>query len=179
MSCFSKFYRITSCEKWDLPHERPRFCSTHSLRDFLPLWRVLTQDSQNLSSDLTLEVLTAALQRLKPGKAPGPDSICPELILHAGSEIKSSLCKFLSSCLCNLKIQKIWTRALIVAILKPNNPPENPKSYRPISFLGIPFKIFECLIYARAESTINLLLPREQAGFRHGRSTVDQVTLLI
>ena len=47
-----------------------------------------------------------------------------------------------------------------------------------MSLLCIPFKIFERLIYARVESTINLLLPREQAGFRHGRSTVDQVTLL-
>jgi len=34
------------------------------------------------------------------------------------------------------------------------------------------------LIYARVERIIDPLLLKEQAGFRHGRSTVDQVTLL-
>jgi len=35
------------------------------------------------------------------------------------------------------------------------------------------------LIYARVETITDPLLPQEQAGFRHGRSAVDQVTLLI
>ena len=54
----------------------------------------------------------------------------------------------------------------------------DPKSYRPISLLCVPFKILERLIYARVETITDPLLPQEQAGFRHGRSTVDQVTLL-
>jgi len=69
---------------------------------------------------------------------------------------------------------KIWRRALVVAIPKPEKPLGDPKSYRPISLLCVPFKSLERLIYARVDP----LLPREQAGFRHGRSTVDQVTLL-
>ena len=52
----------------------------------------------------------------KPGKAPGPDSICVELLLHAGAALKSWLSGFLSSCLHHLKIPKIWRRALVVAI---------------------------------------------------------------
>ena len=54
----------------------------------------------------------------------------------------------------------------------------NPKSYRPISLLCVPYKILEKLIYARVEPLIDPLLPKEQAGFRHGKSTVDQVVLL-
>ena len=42
----------------------------------------------------------------------------------------------------------------------------------------MPYKILERLIYASVEPTIDPLLPMEQAGFRHGRLTVDQVTLL-
>ena len=54
----------------------------------------------------------------------------------------------------------------------------DPKSNRAISLLCDPFKIFERLIYARVETIIDPLLPQQQAGFRHGRSVVDQVTLL-
>ena len=69
-------------------------------------------------------------------------------------------------------------RAKVVAIPKPKKPLDDPKSYRPISLLCIPFKIIERLIYTRIEKIIDPLLPQEQAGFRHGRSTADQVTLL-
>ena len=54
----------------------------------------------------------------------------------------------------------------------------DPKSYRPISLLCVPYKILERLIYACVEPLINPLLPKEQAGFRRGKSTVDQVVLL-
>ena len=52
------------------------------------------------------------------------------------------------------------------------------KSYTPISLLCVPFKIMERLIYARIELILDPLLPQEQARFRRGRSTTDQVTLL-
>ena len=42
----------------------------------------------------------------------------------------------------------------------------------------VTLKLMEKLIYARVEQIIDPLLPREQAGFRRGKSTVDQVTLL-
>ena len=66
----------------------------------------------------------------------------------------------------------------MVAIPKPGKPVGDPKSYRPISLLCVPYKILERFIYARVEPLIDPLLPKEQAGFRRGKSTVDQVVLL-
>ena len=144
------------------------------------LWRATTPDTVNIFPDnFSQREFAAALQHLKPVKAPGPDSICPELILHAGAALKSWLRDFLSSCLRRLKIPKIWRRPLVVAIPKPTKPVGDPKSYRLISLLCVPYKILERIIYARVELLIVLLLPKEQAGFRRGRSTVDQVVLLI
>jgi len=77
-----------------------------------------------------------------------------------------------------IKIPKIWRRALEVAIHKLEKPLGVPKRDRPISLLCVPFKILERLIYTRVDPIIDPLLPREQVGFRHGRSAVDQVTLL-
>ena len=141
------------------------------------LWRAITPDPVNISDNFSQREFTAALQHLKPGKAPGPDSICSELILHAGAALKSWLCDFLSSCLRQLKITKIWRRAL-VTISKPAKPMGDPKSYRPISLLCVPYKILERLIYARVEPLIDPLLSKEQAGFRRRKSTIDQVVLL-
>ena len=142
------------------------------------LWRVTTPDAVNISDNFSQREFTAALQHLKPGKALGPDSICSELILHAGAALKSWLRDFLSSCLRRLKIPKIWRRALVVAIPKPTKPVGDPKSYRSISLLCFPYKILEGLIYARVKPLIDPPLPKEQAGFRRGKSTIDQVVLL-
>ena len=142
------------------------------------LWRATTPDPVNISDNFSQREFTAALQHLKPGKAPRPDSIRPELILHAGAALKSWLRDFLSSCLRRLKIPKIWRRVLVVAIPKPGKPVGGPKSYRPISLLCVPYKMLERLICARVEPLIDPLLPKEQAGFQRGKSTVDQVVLL-
>ena len=141
-------------------------------------WKIPTPEGHSISESFAPEELAATLRRLKPGKSSGLDSIFPEFIFYARSALKSWFCDFLSSCMRQLKIPKIWRRALIVAIPKPEKPLGDPKSYCPISVLCVPFKILERLIYARVDPTIDPLLPREQAGFRHGRSTIDQVTLL-
>ena len=51
------------------------------------LWRATTLDPVNISDIFSQRKFTAALQHLKPGKAPEPDSICPELIIHAGAAL--------------------------------------------------------------------------------------------
>ena len=70
------------------------------------LWKIPTPND-SLTRKFSPAECADALQKLKPGKAPGPDQICPELVLHAGPIIKSWLRKCLSSCLCQLRIPKI------------------------------------------------------------------------
>ena len=92
------------------------------LQEVSDLWRATTPDAVNIFDNFSQREFAAALQHLKPGKAPEPDSICPELILHAGAALKSWLRDFLSSCLHRLKIPKIWRRALVVAIQNQESP---------------------------------------------------------
>jgi len=81
-------------------------------------WKIPTPEGEPFRP----EELAAALRRLKPGKSPGLDSIFPEFMLHTGLALKSWFCDFLTSCMRQLKIPKIWRRALIVSIPKPENP---------------------------------------------------------
>lgn len=62
-------------------------------------------------------------------------------------------------------------------ILKPGKAPEDPTSYRPISLLSIPAKLFEVLFLSRLMPEIEerQLIPIHQFGFRMKHSTTDQV----
>ena len=103
-----------------------RSCKTTRLvrEETSELWKIPTPNGSSLTREFSPAEFADALQKLKPGKAPGPDQISPELILHAGPIIKSWLREFLSSCLCQLRIPKVWRRSLVVAIPKPSKLPE-------------------------------------------------------
>jgi len=73
------------------------------------IWKVPTPEGNSISGPFRPAEFTSALRRLKPGKSPGLGSIYPEFILHAGSTLKSWFCDFLTSCLRQLKIPKIWS----------------------------------------------------------------------
>ena len=136
------------------------------------------QLQQVISESFTSQEFAAALKHLKPGKAPGPDSIWSELITYAGAALKSWLCGFLFSCLRYLKISKVWRRTLVMATPKPKKPVKDPKSYRSLSLLCVPCKILQSLIHARVEPIVDPFLPRKQAGFQRGRSIMNQTILL-
>jgi len=109
-------------------------------KELSDLWKIPTPEGHSISEPFRLEEFA------------GLDSIFLEFILHAGSALKSWFCNFLNSSMRQLKIPKIWRRALVVAIPKPEKPLGDPKSYRPISLLCVPFKILKRLIYARVET---------------------------
>ncbi|KAE8295720.1 hypothetical protein D5F01_LYC06657 [Larimichthys crocea] len=111
-----------------------------------------------------------AIQHLKTGKAPGSDGIHPEHLKHQGKKATDWLRSFFSACLQHSKLPKIWRRAKVITL--PNKPSDDPKGYRPISLLCVPFKLLECLILTCLSPVIDPQLPKEQAGFRSGRSTL-------
>jgi len=75
------------------------------------------------------------------------------------------------------KLPKIWKRAVRVAFPKPK---KHRGTKEPPSYISAvcPIKILERLTYARFEPNVAPFFTQEQVGFRHGRSIVDQVTLL-
>jgi len=166
-----KFHRLATREERGTQGRRLRVYQVRQQAAVRSMEDSNTWGSQYLRT-FRSEELDAAIRRLKPEKSPGWDYIFPEFILHAVSALKSWFCNFFTSCIRQLRIRKIWRRALVVGIPKPEKPLEDPKSYRPISLLCVPFKS-----YARVEPIIDPLLPHENAGFRQGRSAVDQVTL--
>ena len=147
------------------------------MKQMLEKWKSPSVNADPSSNFITSELIEA-IRQTKSGKTPGLDLIHMEFILHAGKVTITWLQEFYSVCIRRLRIPKIWRRAVNIAIPKLNKSINDPKSYRPISLLCVPFKILERIIHTRLEPIINPQLPSEQAGFHHGRSIVDQVTLM-
>ena len=118
------------------------------------------------------------VERLNSGKMQGPDRIVLEFVINCRTPMLAWLGEFFSHCMSTLRLSKIWHRADVIAILKPNKPANDAKNYHPISLLYVPLKLLERLLLTRLKPMVDPQLPPQQAGFRHGRSTTDQVTLL-
>ena len=73
-----------------------------------------------------------------------------------------------------------WKQSTIIPILKPGKPYDSPSSYRRISLTSCTSKFFERMFLGRLTYFLEQqdILSPVQAGFRPGRSTVDQVLLL-
>ena len=67
-------------------------------KEVAKLWKVDSKDV-NISTPFTTEKLVEALKSMKEGKAPGPDDIHSEFLLHAGNAATRWLCQFISTCL--------------------------------------------------------------------------------
>ena len=85
---------------------------------------------------------------------------------------------FFNFCSKTTKVPKTWKLAKVVAVLKPKKPPDSASSYRPVSLLCVPNILYERLINNRIQPITESVLPKEQVGFRPGRSSQDQVVLL-
>ena len=133
---------------------------------------VITGD-KSFTESFTEAEMQAAVSHLKGGKAEGPDHIAPEFISNCGTLMLNWLREFFSQCMYSLRLPKVWRRADMIAVLKPNKPADDAKNYRPISRLCVPLKLLERLLLSRLDTVIDPQLPTEQAGIRHGRSTTD------
>ena len=150
---------------------------SHSSRKAWSIINNLTGRSRHSPRNCPVSANAIAAQLVRNGKYEGVDRESSRLISQEVSDRwRASIPTPVN--LSGDLIPKVWRRALVVAIPKPKKPVEDPKSYRPITLLCVPYKILERLIYARIEPIVDPLLPGEQAGFRHGKSTVDQVVLL-
>ena len=130
----------------------------------------------NVSPPTFYEV-ECAIKSLKTGKAAGIDSIHAEMLkadLLTSTEVLTGLFQSIWNA---EKIPYDWTKGLIVKIPKKGNL-QKCDSWRGITLLSIPSKVFCRVILDRISVAIDTKLREEQAGFRKGRGCMDQIFAL-
>ncbi len=68
-----------------------------------------------------------------------------------------------------------WTKAIIVPVYKGKGRRGECRSYRGISLLSIPRKVYGKVIRERVQRLTEEKIGEEQGGFRKGRGCVDQI----
>ena len=129
------------------------------------------------TSQITIDEVKRAIMKLKNGKSPGIDNINPELLKESLATSTSELQKLFNRVLEEREVPSDWKRSLIVKIPKKGDL-TLCDNYRGISLLSVPSKVFCRVIIDRLREGVEETLREEQAAFRKGRGTADQIYIL-
>lgn len=123
----------------------------------------------------SMEEVTTAVNRLKNNKAPGIDNIPGELLKYGEDQMIATLHELVNKIWMTETLPAEWQTSVICPIHKKGNK-LTCEIYRGISLLSTAYRIFTAVIRkAKLESYTENTLGEYQAGFRPGRSTMDQL----
>ena len=124
--------------------------------------------------------LSTAISQLSTSTSSGPDQITYPLLTHLPQSALHFLLYIFNLSWSTHTFPSTWKQSTIIPILKLGKPSDSPSSYRPISLTSCTSKLFERMVLGRLTYFLEQqdILSPVQAGFRPGRSTVDQVLLL-
>ena len=129
-------------------------------------------------NSFTLEELQTAIGKLKPRKAPGPDTAINELFILLNDENTNILLGFYNRIWEAGEIPSSWKEAIVVSIYKNKGSDTDPANYRPISLLNAIYKLFAAMLQARLATQHDHNLRKTQYGFRANRGTVHPLSIL-
>ena len=135
------------------------------------LWNDQPQEPE---PDICVSEIEAAVKKLKPRKAPGLDGVCGELIQCGGEAALQGIHTICQRAWSQEKFPEIWTKSIIITIPKKGDL-QLCENHRTITLIPHASKILLEIIRRRLKPHIESNLSEEQAGFRPGRSTVEQI----
>ena len=131
----------------------------------------------DICSPFSRRELLQAIKKLKKGRSPGVDQVSNDMLHQLSPLAERHLLELLNWSWRSGVVPPAWRAAEIVAIPKKGKPPTETGSYRPISLLSCISKLAERLVQHRLQYWLERAgkLNRNQAGFRKGHSTLDQL----
>ena len=137
-------------------------------------------DTGILNSDFTAEEVVEGVASIKGGKAAGIDRVTNDFIKSTISIFLPVYVQLFNRILSSGTIPKSWIEGLVVPIYKGKGDPNDVNNYRGITLLSCLGKLFTNLLNARLHRfcDVNSILNENQAGFRHGYSTIDHIYVL-
>ena len=152
-------------------------------RGYLSELRLATytvESHSSFCSPFTLAEFLAAASNLSSSTATGPDKVAYPMLKHLPRSGMDFLLHIFNLSWFSNSFPSIWKTSSIIPIYKMGKPLNSPASFRPISLTSCVSKLFQRIILSRLLFFLksNSILSLRQAGFRPGRSTLDQILYL-
>ena len=126
---------------------------------------------------ISKDEISKAMKKLKNGKSGGIDGITTEILKADIVTTVQCLEKLFAAIWDQETVPTEWNKGLIVKILKKGSRVVCD-NYRGITLLSVPSKVFSRILVQRIQDGLEEQLREEQAGFRRGRSTTEQLFTL-
>eukprot|EP01018_Ginkgo_biloba_P023845 Gb_35741 [translate_table: standard] len=131
-----------------------------------------------LEQDISVEEITEAMNKIDPGKKPGPDGFPLEFYRVPAEDRMAPLLE--EAC------QETWIRgalhpaikAPIISLAPKISKPVSIKHWRPISLCNTSYKIIAKVIVVRLAPFMQELINDSQSAFMRGRRIADNITIL-
>lgn len=135
--------------------------------------------SEDLNKEFTLDEIGLCLNFAKDKKAVGCDLIANEHLKESFGRLGILWVMLFNLILRAGRIVETWKESRIKVLYKGKGDVLDTNAYRGIALLSHPFKLFTKILSGRILNVVeNRSLPKEQFGFRRGRSTADALSVL-
>ena len=124
---------------------------------------------------ITKKEIRRAVGKLKLGKAPGSDGVRAEMLKYGGEPIIDILMRVCQAAWETERVPESWTLAVIVPLYKGKGCRDLCASYRGISLLSVPGKVYGRVVIERVKEITRGKIGEEQGGFIEGRGCIDQI----
>ena len=111
---------------------------------------------------------------MKKGKSAGVDNIPEELVCAGGENVITALTTIGDKIWKTGGWPTLWIQSLVIALPKKGKL-QQCQNYRTISLISHPSKVKLQIILNRLKPQVEKIIAEEQAGFRAGRSTTEQI----
>ncbi len=119
--------------------------------------------------------MEGAIARLKCGKAAGMDGVTAEMLKYGGDSVVEWMLLICERAWKNGEVPDDWMKTIIVPLYKGKGSRSECGSYRGISLLSVPGKVYGRILTERLMEVMEGNVSEEQGGFRKGRGCVDQI----
>jgi hypothetical protein len=139
----------------------------------------IAEEDESVPSDApTLDEVQCAVRKLKNGRAAGADGIVAELLKTALSTTSKVLHELFIRIWRTGHVPAEWRDGIITSLYKGKGAKDQCTSYRPITLLSVPGKVFAHILLTRINPLLTSHRRHQQSGFTAGRSTVDAILAL-
>mgnify|MGYP000250499100 CR=1 FL=1 len=140
---------------------------------------IITPPAFNAHKPISTKEIKDAITHLKKHKAPGPDSIFNEHLTISYPYLCEVWETLLNKCIQTGTIPEPWRESKIKLLYKGKGKTDDPNAYRGIALESSTFKVLTTIITKRVTEIVNPQIPKQQYGFRKGRSCIQAVEDLV